>query len=142
MKEKIWNKSGMKMINFESANKTFNKYIVSVSHGNVIGGGQYSSFIRPYSAIKCNNQTFDKGHLRQFDLKHFSLSYDLKKWIEERKELNFILYEFYHYRKGKRIIHGHIVQDVKNPFEMQTWKNPFMPYKSQTVLNEAKNFLA
>ena len=141
MKEKIWNKSEMRMINFESEHKTFNKYIVSISHGNVIGGGQYSSFIRPYSETKCNNQTFEKGHLRQFDLKHFKLSYALNKWLDENKEKYFILYEFYHYRKDKKILHGHIIQGIKNPCKMQTWKNPYMGWKSQSVLDEAKNFL-
>jgi hypothetical protein len=141
MKDKKWNRTGMRMINFESEHRTFNKYIVSVLHGNVIGGGQYSSFIRPYSELECNGRINEPGHLRAFDLKHFNLTYRLKEWLEANKDQYIILYEFYHWKNGKRTLHGHVIQDVKDPSVFKTFKNPYVTWKSQTVLVEAINFL-
>jgi hypothetical protein len=141
MKEKKWNKTGMRMINFESEHKTFNHYIVSVCHGNVIGGGQYSSFIRPHSETECNGRENPPGHLRSFDLKLFHLSYSVKKWLESNPEKYIILYEFYHFSHGKKMIHGHVIQSVQDPSEFHTFRNPYTTWKSQTVLVEAINFL-
>ena len=130
----------MRIVNFDSQHKTFNKYIVSISHGNVIGGGQYSSFIRPYSETKCNGFTNDKGHLRSFDIKNFDLSWPVKSWLEKNKEVYIILYQFYHVKNGNRIIHGHVIEEVKSG-KFHTFKTPYASWKSETVLEEAIKFL-
>lgn len=143
MKEEIWNKRGTRIINFESAHKTFNKYIVSVFRGQCIGGGQFSLCIRPYSEKECNGHKFPEGHLRRFDLKNFShyLNNRLINFLDENKEVRVVLYEFYHYSKGKRVLHGHIVQNANDLSDIKIFPYPFTTYKSESVLREAANFL-
>lgn len=140
MKKPIYNKAGMRIINFESEHKTFNKYIVSIGHGNVWGGGQYSNYIRPYSKLECNGRTNAPGHLRQFDLQHYKLSWNVRSWLDKNKEVYIILYEFYHYSKGKKRIHGHVIEEVKTG-KFHAFKTPYASYKSDSVLYEAIKFL-
>jgi hypothetical protein len=141
MKEKLWNQAGSRMTNFESDHKTFNGYIVSVTRGNVIGGGQYSSFVRRESDTKCNGFDFEPGALRRADLKHFNISLALRSYLDNNPDKYIILYEFYHYSHGKKTTHGHVVQSVDRPGEFQLFRNPYTTWKSYSVLQEAVKFL-
>jgi hypothetical protein len=143
MKQIKWNRTGMRMTNFESRHKTFNRYIDCVSTGNVIGRGQFSSYVRPHSETECNGFEFPPGHLRAHDLQGFHLTPPVTKWLKQFSETQVILYEFYHYASNdKPIVHGHIIQNSKNPRKLHLFTNPLATQKSASVLEEAARFLA
>ena len=110
-----WNKRGSKMI-INTGYKTFDKYITAISHGQCLGCGQFSLFIRPYNETTCNGYDFKLGELRQSDLKKFNdLYYTLRKHIESiTQDKGCILYEFYTYKKENKNIVGFIVEQDGN----------------------------
>ena len=115
MKKKLlWGRSGNKCI-VDTGCKTFDRYIDSISTGNVWGRGQYSSYIRPRSETECNGRVNPPGCLQDFDLKPFierGLPRRMLEYIKGCKE-QVILYNYYHYRGGQRINHGFILTTGK-----------------------------
>ena len=110
-----WNKRGSRII-INSGYKTFDNYIVCISRGNVLGGGQTSFYIRPYNEITCNGKTFEKGYLRDYDLSMFSgLDYDVKEYVKNiTANQGCVLYKFYTYKYGIENIVGYIVEQNDN----------------------------
>ncbi|MBR2652848.1 MAG: hypothetical protein IKC22_00785 [Bacilli bacterium] len=110
-----WNKRGSRII-IDSGYKTFDNYIVCISRGNVVGGGQTSFYIRPYNEITCNGKTFEKGHLRNYDLSMFSgLDYEVRKYVESiTTNQSCVLYKFYTYKHGIENQVGYIVEQNGN----------------------------
>ena len=110
-----WNKRGSRII-IDTGYKTFDNYIVCISNGQCIGGGQTSFHIRPYNEILCNNTTFEKGHLRNYDLSMFhNLDYQVRKYVESITEnKGCLLYKFYTYKNGVENIVGFIVEQNDN----------------------------
>lgn len=106
-----WNKKGSKIV-IDTGYKTFDNYIVCISRGNVIGGGQTSFYIRPYNTIQCNNKTHEAGYLRSYDLNMFyDLDYNVKKYVESiTEDESCILYEFYTIKHGTKNKVGYIVE--------------------------------
>jgi hypothetical protein len=138
MKEIKWNKTGMRMINFESQHKTFNKYVVSVSPGQSVGGGMIALIVRPYNQTDCNGSQFSFGHLRNFDLKSFTRTHYLNYFLEENKNKKIMLREFYHYSHGKRVLHGHLAEIEGNFYIIEL---PYGSHKDRSIMEEAINFL-
>ena len=110
-----WNKRGSRII-IDSGYKTFDNYIVCISRGNAIGGGQTSFYIRPYNEITCNGKTFEKGHLRNYDLSMFNgLNGAVRKYVEEiTTNQSCILYEYYTSKNGNYNRVGYIVEQNGN----------------------------
>lgn len=104
-----WSKNGMKMI-INSDFKEFNKQTNCISQGNVLANTMYGNYIRPYNETICNGQTFPIGHLFNYDLKYFRISQAMKEYI---KSLNkkVVLYEIFIYRKNRKEILGHLIED-------------------------------
>lgn len=89
----------------ETAHKGFNRYCVSLCPGNVIGGGQQSSFIRPYAEVECNGRKFPAGELRAFDLAQFdNLPQHVESAVKQQTE-SVILYRLY----SDGVTHGYIL---------------------------------
>lgn len=144
MKKKLlWGKSGNKCI-VDTGCKTFDRYIDCISTGNVWGRGQFSSYIRPRSETECNGFTNAPGHLQNFDLKPFEergMPHQVREYIEGCKE-QVILYNFYHYRDGKRINHGFIVTTGK--YNQERHLKTFVTgptYKSYLVTEAVREYI-
>jgi len=111
MLKPVWRKDGMKQI-INTGHKTFDRQLVCASTGNVIGGGQYSNYIRPYTETECNGFTRPPGHLQNFDLQHFSLSDRLRSLVKKyTQDKSRILYKFYHYNGDTEITHGYVLTE-------------------------------
>jgi hypothetical protein len=106
-----WNKRGSRIV-IDSGYKTFDNYIVCISRGNVIGGGQTSFYIRPYNETKCNGNEREKGVLRDYDLSMFDgLDNNVRMFVNNITEnKSCILYEFYTYKYGTKNKIGYIVE--------------------------------
>ena len=112
-----WNKRGSRII-IDSGYKTFDKYIIAISVGNV--GGQFSNYIRAYNNVECNGATYEKGHLRDYDLSIFhNLDNNVKEFVKSiTNDKSCILYEFYTYTKGKRNKVGYIVEQDNGTYSI------------------------
>lgn len=110
-----WNKRGSRII-IDTGYKTFDNYIVCISSGNVVGGGQHSSYIRPYNETVNYKHIFEKGDLRNYDLRLFEdLDNNVRKYVESITEYSScILYEFYTYKGRKKNKVGYIVEQNGN----------------------------
>ena len=110
-----WNKRGSRMI-VDSGYKTFDNYIVAISHGNCVGGGQYSLYIRPFNETECYENTKEKGYYRNYDLSMFNrLNSNVKNYVESITEnKGCILYEFYTMKNGEYNRIGYIVEQEGN----------------------------
>lgn len=143
---KEWTKDGMKQI-VNTGCKEFDNYIIAISTGNVIGGGQFSLYVRPFNETECNGFTWEKGHLRNFDLKSFSnLPNRVRKYVESvTQDESIILYKFYHYNRNysrryrgwgnnhaEFIIHGYVVTDREHKLMQYFVTGP--TYKSEQVI--------
>jgi len=127
---------------FESLHKTFNLQVSMITTGNQIGNTVLSSFIRPFNRTKCNGFTNPPGHLQEYDLGNIvkEVPRVVKEWVREHgKKRWFIVYFFFHWRRGKRIIHGAVITDKEhNHVETFYLRNE---YKSWSVVNEAKKYV-
>lgn len=146
MKKLEFRKDGMKCI-FNSGCKVFDDYIISVSTGNVSGGGQTSSYIRAFNNTECNGFTRIPGYLQKWDLDGFTnLPEKVRSYVQSvAHSESVILYEFYHrnpnykegyYRRGrfhsKFITHGYVVTDYRNKLLRTFVTGP--TYKSELVI--------
>ena len=141
MKKREWI-NGNKM-KFESECKTFNKQCDCISTGNVWGGVQFSQYIRPTNEVECNGATFPLGHLRDYDLKPFRLSYfpHVRKAVMEYADagIQTILYKFRHFNGQKEIIHGFVITDSRHHLLKKFVTGP--TYKSWSVIDEAIKYI-
>lgn len=126
----------------ETGHKTFDRYCTCISTGNVIGDGQYSSFIRPRSETECNGFTFPAGACQDFDLQHFKgLPKSLRDFIAQQ-EKSVILYEFFHEKRGKRVSHGYIITQGNYPnYKLVKMCVTGPTHKSFQVLNWVKDYI-
>lgn len=111
-----WNKRGSRII-IDTGYKTFDNYIVCITTGQCIGGGQTSFYIRPYNETTCNGLEHEKGYLRNYDLSMFNnnLDYQVKEYVKNITEnKGCLLYEFYTYKNGVENIVGFIVEQNDN----------------------------
>jgi hypothetical protein len=114
-----WNKRGSRII-IDTGYKTFDKFIVCISKGQVIGGGQLSLYIRSYNETTCNGNNYQKGYLQDYDLKMFAnLDYDVESYVKSiTKDKGCMLYKFYTYKDlyHENVV-GYIVEQ-NNKFEI------------------------
>lgn len=106
-----WNKRGSRII-IDTGYKTFDNYIVCISRGQVIGGGQTSFSIRPYNETTCNGNNCEKGYLQKCDLDMFSpLDSNVYEYVRKiTQDKGCMLYRFYTYKNNKMNIVGYIVE--------------------------------
>jgi hypothetical protein len=136
MEKTIWRKDGMKQI-INTGHKEFDRQFVCASTGNVIGGGQYSNYIRPYTETECNGFINPPGHLQEFDLKHFdNLYYDIREYVKKyTHDKSAILYEFYHWNGERRIVHGFVLTTgYDDGYKLINYWTVGPTYKSYMVL--------
>lgn len=138
MEKAIWRKDGMKQI-INTGHKTFDRQFVCASTGNVIGGGQYSTYIRAFTETECNGHVNQPGYLQDWDLQHF---HDMPAWLKrEVKELcydeSLILYEFYHYdyASSRNITHGYVLTTGYPEYKLIKQWTTGPTYKSYEVIN-------
>ena len=101
-------------VDIKTGHKTFDRQADMISTGNVWGDVQFSNFIRGKKDVECNNCPFLVGQLQDCDLKHFK---DLPQFIRtvvkdtlSGKDSG-ILYEYRHWVKGHKAVHGYIFTD-------------------------------
>lgn len=104
MKQKTYNKSGMKQI-IDSGWKEFDMQTNLITTGNVYSNTQTSSFIRPFNETECNGLSYCKGDLMNFDMKEFQ-RFGIPENIREilrnpEREDSVILYMFFVIDKGR-----------------------------------------
>lgn len=109
-----WSKNGMKMI-IDSGFKEFDKQTNCLSRGNAIANTQYSNYIRPYYETKNPvGQEVEKGFLRDYDLKYFSLNKmtnSFRDWLDNiTKNDKVMIYEYFIYRNKQKEVIGWLVQ--------------------------------
>lgn len=117
--------------------KTFNKQAVYISHHQVLSPTQYSSFIRPNNAVS-EYRSVKHGELQNFDIScfHMEIPSFLKKMISDetdKRNESVLLYSFFHWNKGKRIVHGFVLADRNNHLIRKIYNNNRI--KSQSVID-------
>ena len=144
MPKKIEWINGNKM-KFESKHKTFNRQTNIISTGNIVANTVYGSFIRAYNNI--TNPFGEKrnpGFLQEFDLRPFKdlgISYPIEKKVKEYlKKKAGILYCFFHYYLGKRIIDGYVLTDTDYNYIEFWYRN--MHWRSNNAVKEALKYIA
>lgn len=126
----------------ETGHKTFDRKTTLITTGNVVGGTQKSSYVRPVSETLCNGVSFEKGHLRKFDLDQFrNLPRIIQNWYANNPNVKTILYEFFHYDGDAKIVHGYVITDDNyNHYKLLLrWSNG--RYKSQKIISECITFI-
>ena len=127
---------------FESLHKTFNRQVSMISTGNQIGNTVYSSYIRAYNQIKCNGHIFAKGNLQEYDLGWLvkEAPGEAKNYIRANgKDKTFILYVFFHWNNGRKIIHGAVITGPQhNHIKSYYLRNTC---KSMSVIEEARKYV-
>ena len=103
----------------DTGHRTFDQKCEIVTTGNVCGDAQFSSYIRPYCETECNGHSSPVGHLRDFDLKHFTLPSHVRETVmKETMKQQGVLYEFRHFvrdwKRGnsngyRKVVHGYIL---------------------------------
>jgi hypothetical protein len=95
----------------QTGHQTFDSQSDYIGTGNVIANTQYSGCIRERTRTECNNFRFEKGHLRNYDLKRFENLPDevSKKVIELSEDMPVILYKFRHFNGSQEIVHGYVI---------------------------------
>lgn len=112
-----WNKRGSRII-IDSGYKTFDNQVVCISTGNVIGGCQYSTYVRPYNETICNGNVYEKGYLRDYDMKYLEIpqylntNINIKDYIYDITQYkSCIVYQFSTYNNNNtKNIFGIIVE--------------------------------
>ena len=146
MKKAIYNRQGNQVV--ETGHKTFDRQTNAISHGNIIANTMYGSYIRSYTETECNGFDFPVGHLFNVDMKPFIERMGLRnqriieyiKKETEARQKSVILYCFFHWRNGERIVHGYILTDWDYN-HIQTFYGERYSSKSISVLDECKQYV-
>lgn len=141
MSKKIRWVNGNHMV-FDSLHKTFNRTVGCISKGNVIGGNQYSAYVRPYNRTECNGFENAPGHLQEYDLGWIlkDLPCYVKDYIRrEGKTKMLIGYVLFHWNRGRKVFHGYVVTTYENKL-MRKWyaRNTA---KTMSVVDEAVKYI-
>ena len=140
MKKKEW--ATPNRMKFESLHKTFNKQVSTITTGNHIGNTVYSGYIRSYNETECNGFTSPKGHLQEYDLGNIvkeapTIAKDFVR--QHGKDRKFILYVFFHWYDGRRIIHGAVITTPEyRPIATFYTRSSL---KSMSIIDEAKKYI-
>lgn len=134
-KDKKWTSDGMHML-IDTPHKKFNAQTTAISTGNVMGGTQTSTYVRPWTETECNGFANPPGHLQEFDLKTFALDYVgrtsqgfVRSTLDRIRKLPYvhdksvIVYMFFHWNDDKdawggvdkkKFVHGFVVTDTSH----------------------------
>ena len=136
-------------VDIHTGHATFDRQCDCLMTGNVIANTQLSYYIRPENQLECNGRVHAPGHLREFDLKSFSLPYHVRNAVlEATKDEIAILYEIRHWVGSKRqdnlrkIVHGYIL--TRGYYENHRFINMFFTNpsnKSRDVIRECVLFI-
>ena len=139
MKKIVWANPNKMVIN--TGHKTFDRQCAVVSTGNVIAPTQYSFYIRPRTQTECNGFQFPVGHLRDTDMGQLDgVPSHVRKFVKEQTETeHVILYKFFHYARGERIVHGYVVTGYNNRLMRRFYTGP--TYKSCNVIDTVIEYI-
>lgn len=138
MKKHVW-RTHNRMV-FESDLKTFNDQCDIITTGNVIGGVQKSSYIRPHSEVMNGGYEGKPGQFRAFDLNQFpDLPWAVRNWMAENREKHVILYEFRFWRGREKQVIGYIITDDKHRL-IRRFHNGYS-LKRMSALMEAEKYV-
>lgn len=145
MKKPVFNKSGMKIINFQSEHKAFNKAINCPIRGNCVDSAYLSNYIRPSLETECNGFTNKEGDLFEFDIKHFE-AYRVPKSIKALLKNNGGILYCLRIRTSTRnqypikfSVVGWIA--LSRDFSKVLCEEDFNRYKNRSVIEEFKRFI-
>lgn len=141
MKQAQWRDPNHMLV--ETGNKTFDRQVDAISTGNVLGHVQLSGFIRPRTRTENGlNTYFEPGRLRNFDLNGFaSLPHRVREYVKSITESEaVILYEFRHWRSGRKIVHGYVITDPQD--HLITKFVTGNRYKSALVIDECALYVS
>ena len=139
-----WSKNRMKMI-INTKFKEFNKQTNCISGGNVIANTEYGFYIRPYNeTVNPVGEKVERGILQNFDLQYFTITKELKDFIQKQKDM-VCLYEFFIYKNGRKDIIGHLVINNNKTIYKKIYNCYFLKYvqieKRQDVLDYCEKIL-
>lgn len=148
MKKIVW-RNGMHQL-IESGHKMFDRQTTLITTGNAIGNTVLSWFIRPSNEVECNHQTFEPGHLQNWDLSRWPLPHAIRTVVKQLTDLNegSILYQFFHYGyrrsvgdywEAVKIEDGWVLTTTRYDFLRQWVTGP--THKSRWVVEEAKLYV-
>lgn len=141
-KRKEWLRGNMRM-RFNSGNKAYDNYVVSITTCSSIGGGVRGGGIRAYTETECNNHRFAPGELQQADFRWFDRLLE-GRWRDRLKELckteGGMLYVFYHPGQRGTVVHGALF--LRNGRLVERFEPWPMRSKSMMVLDEAIKYLS
>ena len=106
-----------------------------ISTGNVISGGQYSTYVRGYKETECNGIINEPGHLQRFDLDSFTWA---DSYFREKMRIlaggakSVIAYCIRHYNGDNRMIHGYIITDTD--YNVLWWRVNNNTNKSYSIM--------
>jgi len=128
---------------FESAHKEFNRQTALISTGNVLGSTQLSFFIRPFNTPKNPvGEKVARGAMQNYDLNQFThLPYHIRDFVKNQSvNENVILYEFRHFKNGRKIVDGYVVttSDYKLLGKFYINNN----WKAMDAVDEATKYIA
>jgi hypothetical protein len=144
-KTREYTKDGMKMI-FNSGNKTYDTYVVSITPGQSIGGGVTAYCIRAFNDQRdpWNKLTRSLGYNQKYDLDQFKLPQSWRNTVARlTQNKTATLHEFYHYGKQK-VVHGWLLMRdgvLLARFDGNEWGEKYRR-KSMMVLDEAIKYLS
>lgn len=138
-RERVWTKDYSRQI-INTGHQSFDKQVSSINRGACIGSTQFSAFIRKESTTKGPvGQSYEKGFLRQHDLKAFKLlPFQVEQKLNELKEKSVYLYHFFYF-KGVKITVGYVITDPEDHSLIYSWHN--QTEKNRKVIEECISYI-
>lgn len=144
-KRPIWDNPDK--MHFNSDLKSFNKQVILISPGNVLGDEQLSLYIRPYNE-KFNpiGDIVQPGDLQEWDLSNFK---DVPGYVKDEvrtlaKDRTVILYEFRYWDNYRKIPVGWIITTGTDKEGGNKLLAEFVAKENRkyhSVLDEAKKYI-
>jgi len=132
----------------DTGHKTYDLNCQTASTGNVVSNNQLSFYLRPYNETECNGHNFETGRLLEYDLNHFadlpnSVRYEILETVNPNKI--YCLYEFRHWNKGKKYIHGYVLTEVSKCYKQDKLIRSYTTgktNKSQKIIDTMINYIS
>lgn len=144
MKKVKWVNPNKMFIN--TGHMAFDRQTNIITTGNIYGNTQTSSYIRAFNETRNPVGEYrEPGYLQKFDLAPFfdrdpkNMPLVVKVFGEYMKDQDTILYEFHHWNRNVKIIHGYILTTADHRFLDQIVTGP--TYKSYKVLDVCREYI-
>lgn len=139
-KQVVWDNPNK--MHFESGHKTFDRQVISVARGSVVGGGQLSGLVRAYNTpTNPLGRPCKAGEMQAFDLHYLQVPHNVAVLVRHHARAGDVwVYEFYHYVGQRRVSHGFVICDYAHTKALSVIVTG-PTYKSEQVLQEAIKYL-